>query len=126
MHKKRGPLKKDVRTEATALRGSTRERPMGVNAVSRMDDGNAFFPDPLDGPAQAGEPLAEELAEEFLDSATTAQECGEEMRDEVFAEELGGPFLEDRASMEFANDVDESNPEDAPREPFPTAMRGAR
>jgi hypothetical protein len=98
-------------------------RPVGVERNvhgHRSDDGEAFIHDPQGGPANAHDDLAEDLAESFLDSATSGQE---EIHDEMLTEELGGPFLEGRASMEFADDIDESNPEDAPREPFPTAMR---
>ena len=96
---------------------STRRRP---------DDGEAFLPDPGSGPIRARDELAELVAEEFLQSATSAEESSEDVRDEIVAEELGGPFLEDRASMELARDVDESNPRDATREPFPTAMRAPK
>ncbi len=92
----------------------------------RSDPGTAFLPDPYDRtrpPARAGDPLAESLAEEFLASATSAEEIGEDDRDEVQPEELGGPFTETTAREEFATEPDESNPEDALREPFPTATR---
>ena len=39
-------------------------------------------------------------------------------------EEVGGPFLEEEGIEEVALGTDPSNPEDATREPFPTAMRG--
>lgn len=90
----------------------------------RSDDGEAFVPDPHGGPARTRDALAEELAEEYLESATSAEEVGEDVRDELVPEELGGPFVVDRASMEFARDVDPANPPDATKEPFPTAMRG--
>jgi hypothetical protein len=92
----------------------------------RTDDGAAFFPDPGSGPIRAPDELAELAAEEFLQSATSGEEVGEDVRDEIVTEELGGPFVEDRASMELARDVDGSNPKDATREPFPTAMRAPR
>ena len=98
-------------------------RPMGVERNvhgGRSDDGEAFIHDPQGGPARARDDLAEDLAESFLGGATSGQD---DVHDELVPEELGGPFIEGRASMEFADDVDEMNPEDATREPFPTAMR---
>jgi hypothetical protein len=95
-------------------------------AANRSDPGTAFLPDPYDRtrpPARAGDPLAESLAEEYIASATSAEDIVEDDRDEVRPEELGGPFTETTGREEFANDTDESNPEDAAREPFPTATR---
>lgn len=96
------------------------------DAAKRSDPGAAFLPDPYDRarpPARAGDPLAESLAEGYLTSATSAEEIGEDDRDEVQTEELGGPFTETTGREEFANGSDESNPEDGSREPFPTATR---
>jgi len=95
-------------------------------APRRPDDGDAFLPDPGTGPIRAADELAETLAEEFLESATSAEEVTEDVRDALMAEELGGPFIEDRASLEIVDDADANNPPGATREPFPTAMRGAR
>jgi hypothetical protein len=95
-------------------------------AAKRSDPGTAFIPDPYDGaraPARTGDPLAESLAEEYIASATSAEETLADERDEVQPEELGGPFTETTGREEFANGPDESNPEDAAREPFPTATR---
>ena len=92
----------------------------------RADDGRAFLPDPGSGPTHVSDEFAELVAEEFLASATSAEEVSEDVRDELLPEELGGPFLEDRASMEIVNDIDESNPKGSTREPVPTAMRGSR
>jgi len=96
------------------------------HAAKRSDPGAAFLPDPYDRarpPARAADPLAESLAEDYIASATSAEEIGQDERDEVQTEELGGPFTETTAREEFANGPDESNPEDASREPFPTATR---
>jgi hypothetical protein len=95
-------------------------------SVGRSDEGTAFLPDPYDGtgaPAFTGQNLAETLAEEFVASATTAEESTEGHRDEMQTEELGGPFTETSAQEEFATEPDASNPLDAEREPFPTATR---
>ncbi len=104
---------------APARRGSpSRRRP-------RSDDGNAFIPDPEDGPARSSDDLAESLAEEYLQGATSGGEAvAEEQNDEVVPEELGGPFVETSAREEFAQGVDESNPADAERAALPTSGRG--
>jgi hypothetical protein len=107
-------------------RSVPRAKPMRVEPHRRPDDGEAFIHDPHGGPAHAPDPLAEELAEEFLESATSANEVTEEIRDSVLTEELGGPFIEARASSEFADGVDGANPIDAEREPFPTVMRAPK
>ena len=89
----------------------------------RSDDANAFLPDPGQGPARVDDDLAETLAEEFIVAVTSAEEPGEDVRDEVVPEELGGPFVEVPASEEFDSNPDPSNPPDAEREPFPRAVR---
>jgi hypothetical protein len=86
----------------------------------RSDDGNAFIPDPGDGPAHTRDDLAESLAEEYLRGATSGGEAvAEEQNDEVVPEELGGPFVETSAREEFADGTDESNPADAERAALP-------
>jgi hypothetical protein len=90
----------------------------------RPDGAEAFLPDPEDGGrSHTSDVLAEALAEEFLKSATSAEEAAEAVRDAVIPEEVGGPFVEVRASTEFDRAADESNPPDAVKEPFPRAMR---
>jgi hypothetical protein len=66
-----------------------------------------------------GEPLAEEMGEAFLQSATSGEESEAERRDRILPEESGGPFVRTRASQEFAYDIDESNIAEATREPLP-------
>jgi hypothetical protein len=101
--------------------------PANLHPKSRHpDDGNAFLPDPRDGgPSRVSDDLAENLAEEFVSSATSAEESVEGVRDEIVPEEQGGPFLEVPASREFDGAPDLSNPEDAEREPFPRAVRAS-
>ena len=91
--------------------------------VGRMDDGNAFLPDPGSGPAHTKVDLAEQLAEQFLVSATSAEEAGQEDLDSEMAEERGGPFVVTRASKEFAPGADASNIPEAEATAFPSAMR---
>jgi hypothetical protein len=90
----------------------------------RSDDANAFMPDPEGGPARIHDDLAEGMAEDFLQAATSGEDVTEEAMDEMVAEELGGPFVETSAMEEFATGTDESNPPDAEREPLPLTSAG--
>jgi hypothetical protein len=92
--------------------------------AQRSDSGYAFLPDPGDGPALAGDDLAELLAEDYLLSATTGGDANGDEHEVVVDEEFGGPFVETAESDEFAAGTDESNPEDATAEPLPRAMGG--
>jgi hypothetical protein len=65
------------------------------------------------------EPLAEELGEAFLESATSGEESEPERRERVLPEEDGGPFVRTRAGREFGYGLDESNIAEATREPLP-------
>jgi hypothetical protein len=65
------------------------------------------------------EPLAEELGEAFLESATSGGESESARHERILPEEEGGPFVRTRASQEFAYDFDESNIAEATREPLP-------
>lgn len=87
-----------------------------------MDDGNAFLPDPGDGPARMDDDLAEELAEGFLTSATAGEEMEESMSADV-PEDDGGPYVITTERQELAKGVDASNPEDAEVAAFPSPMR---
>jgi hypothetical protein len=100
--------------------------PFGLAARrhERSDDGNAFIPDPEGGPAHTSDDLAEILAEDFLQAATSGEDVAEESGDEVVPEELGGPFVETSAGEEFASGTDESNPPDAETEPLPLSGPG--
>jgi hypothetical protein len=105
-------------------RVAPRPRPFEPHAVRRSDDADAFFPDPDGGPARVSDDLAETLGESFIEAATTGEDVGDEVGDQVVPEEVGGPFVEAEASREFADDVDEANPEDAEKEPLPRAVAG--
>ena len=63
---------------------------------------------------------AEELGEEVVGKATSGEDQGEDAEDSIDEEENGGPFVETTGRTEYADGVDESNPADAEREPFPT------
>jgi len=93
-------------------------------ARTRRDDhADAFLPDPDGGPARTSDDLAEELAEEFLKSATSGEYVSEDELDQEVPEESGGPFVIHSARSEFGRGVDESNPADAHREAVPSPMR---
>ena len=85
----------------------------------RRDDADAFFPDPGAGPALAPDDLAEELAEEFLASATMAQGQGEDGHEQYVDEEIGGPFVQS-GGREFAHYPGAWSMLGAEREPSPT------
>jgi len=92
----------------------------------RSDSGRAFLPDLGEGPARVTDDLAEELAEGFLNSATSAEESFSGMLEAEQTEEEGGPFIVTSGKEEFADGVDESNPRGAEVEAFPRANGGPR
>jgi len=73
----------------------------------------------VDG-SRSKDDLAEILAEQFVERATTGEEEAEEMLDQEVPEERGGPFVPSTAGAEFAEGTDPSNPKGSKREPFPT------
>ena len=82
-------------------------------------------PNPAEGvPARIDDSFAENLAEEFVEAVTGADDPVEEALEAVVPEELGGPFVETTAADEFAHDIDAANPEDAEREPLPRPVAG--
>jgi hypothetical protein len=72
--------------------------------------------------AKSREPLAEVLGEEFVEAATTGEDVTLETLNGKTPEDEGGPFVVTRSRDEFARGSDASNPSDATREPFPTAL----
>jgi hypothetical protein len=103
-------LPREVKARAARQRGE------------RSDTGDAFMPDPGEGPARIADDLAENLAEDFLLSATAGSDASDDTLAEVVPEEFGGPFIESPGSVEFATGTDESNPADATAEPLPRVM----
>src|ERR1041384_575946 len=103
----------------STMSAKNRQKP-SPQRQGRSDGGDAFFPDPGEGPARVADDLAEELAEEFLASATTGQEQGEEALDQFVEEEIGGPFVTTASTKEFAYGFDESNIPGTPPEAYPT------
>jgi hypothetical protein len=69
--------------------------------------------------ARSTDDLAERLGEEVIEEATSGENEGGDIQDEIVPEERGGPFVVTRASQEFAYEPDASNPKRSRREPFP-------
>jgi hypothetical protein len=102
------------RRDATGHLDAEYERKVRSSWGARRDDDQAF----LSG-FRTAEPLAEELGEAFLESATSGEAREPERHERILTEEEGGPFVRTRASQEFAYDFDESNIAEATREPLP-------
>jgi hypothetical protein len=93
-----------------------------VRPDHRDDDAIAFVAEPIDRrPLRSSDDLAEELAEQFVLGATSGEQAAQDRLEADVPEEVGGPFVETTGPMEFGDEVDETNPEDAAREAFPTA-----
>jgi hypothetical protein len=85
-----------------------------------LPERNALADSPEYIPEAAHDSLAEELGEEVLESATSGDQAAENIRDEDFPEDEGGPFVETTGRQEFAGGTDGSNPADAEPADFPT------
>ncbi len=109
-----------------------------VRVAVQPPDEKALLRDDLgkeDGPARervqpeelirgaADDDLAEELGEEFVQSATSGEQAAQDIRDGEVPEESGGPFVETSGRSEFAYGTDASNPKEAEPAPFPTTRR---
>lgn len=89
----------------------------------RSDDADAFIRDSDSGrPAQSRDVLAVTLGREFVSSATSGEDVGDEELEQEVPEDVGGPFLESDASREYDPHPDASNPAGATKEALPTAM----
>jgi len=98
-------------------------RDVDMDRVLRADSADAFIRHPdEDGAMSTDDDLAETLAEEFVRTATSGEDQTEEALDQMVPEDIGGPFVETGADEEFADGVDESNPEDAEPEAMPRAV----
>ena len=115
--------KRGTKASRRSTDDGVRPRPTPYGHHRRSDDGTAFFPDPEDGPARIPDDLAENLAEDYVQAATQGIEV-EEDHDQIVPEEIGGPFVETTAAEEFAQGIDDANPEDAAREPLPRPVAG--
>jgi hypothetical protein len=90
----------------------------GLRAISKSNawprEAGAF----LKGP-RSKDSLAEELGEEFVQSALSGGDKLQDDRDLFVTEETGGPFVITSETTEFSYINDPSNPKGASREPFP-------
>lgn len=68
-------------------------KPTSLRSHERTDDGNAFLPDTVGTGRGLHGADAQFFAEEFVASALTGESLNEDTRDEVVADEEGGPFL---------------------------------
>lgn len=113
--------KRDASKPATQKQHSKAFLKDARSHAGRSDNGDAFIPDPGSGPARTSDDLAEQVAESFLQSATSGEEAGEEIANAEVPEEMGGPFVTTTGKQEFASGTDASNPADAEVAGFPTA-----
>lgn len=88
------------------------------NDATDEASGRAF----IVGPHSRDE-LAEELGEAFVEAATSGEEAEPNRHDRITEAEVGGPFIETSAGEEFASGTDESNIEEATREPLPRTSK---
>jgi hypothetical protein len=78
------------------------------------DDARAFMTR-----AKSSDAFAEELGEEFVETATSGEDEAEDVFNQTVPEDAGGPFVETSGKQEFAHGTDASNIKGATREPFP-------
>ena len=98
--------------QATHRHHSRRFLDTAQQSAVRPDDGNAFLLDPQDGSETIGDDLGEEIAESFLQSATSGQDASQERLDPEELDEMGGSFVETTAEQELGLDSDASTPEE--------------
>jgi hypothetical protein len=91
---------------AAMLREKSRE--------GRVDDSDKAFVG-----ARAKDPLAEEMGETWVATATSGEDESQDVYSQNVPEDEGGPFVPTTAGQEFAEGTDASNPAGAKREPFP-------
>lgn len=86
---------------------------------TRNDDGGPDSTRAFITGNRSNDELAEELGEAFVEAITSGEESEAERRDQVTPDEYGGPFVYTSGREEYALDADESNIDDATREPLP-------
>ena len=110
-----------VRRDATGHLNPEYERKLRETSLEgKTTDGEskAFL-----GHNESSDPLAEELGESFVQSATSGEDAETERLERVVEEESGGPFVTTPAGQEFAGGTDESNIAEATREPLPRTSK---
>jgi len=128
---KKSTAKKLVAKKAPSTKATPKAKPAKSPPVKRRDGTGHLDPKYaaelralVDHPKDdergfATDALSQELGEEFVETVTSGEDEGTELRDERVTEELGGPFTVTSGGTEFASGVDASNPKRSTREPFP-------
>jgi hypothetical protein len=119
VHRTRKPVKRRDATGHLDPRYAADLRLRSLEYAPRPEEAIAFVAPTR---SRSSEGLAEVLGEEFVETVTTGEEAYLERLNQRGPEDEGGPFVVTRARDEFARGSDPSNPEDATREPFPTAL----
>ena len=111
-----------VRRDATGHLNPEYERKLRETSLENQNtdaEDTAF----LGGKSTSSDPLAEELGESFVQSATSGEDAETERLEQVVEEEFGGPFVTTTAGQEFAAGTDESNIPEATREALPKTSK---
>ena len=128
---KKSTAKKLLAKKAASVKVSAKPKPVKAPAVKRRDGTGHLDPKYAaelralvdrpkdDDRAFPSDALSQELGEEFVETVTSGEDEGNEIRDKRVTEELGGPFTVTSGGTEFASGVDPSNPKRSTREPFP-------
>ena len=88
----------------------------------RSDDGNAFLPESA-ARTGAGDELADLLAENHQAAITTGEALDDQSRDQLTAEEIGGPFVESASQREFgATALSQADEGETERNSLPEAV----
>ena len=116
------PAKKAAKRKAAPRRdGAGHLNPKLAQDLRAQAKANARRKQEERSPSAPSDELAEQLGEEVVTTATTGEDENEDRFNAEVPEDRGGPFVVTSGGDEFADDVDESNPADATREPFPRA-----
>jgi hypothetical protein len=97
-------------------------RSAGIDWVAETGGVEELPSEELRIPDARRDDFREMIGEEVVSSATSGDDAGEEMHEEVVPEEVGGPFVETSAEKELGSGSDESNPPDAEPEPLPRVI----
>src|SRR4051812_50107707 len=115
-----GGKRNGARNAATRNADKGRRPAVDLEHLRRADTADAFMPDPEDGPARIDDDLAENLAEDFLQAATSGED--QDGTHGMVPEEIGGPFIETTGEDEFAAGGGGTQPDG--RTPEPRTRRG--
>ncbi|WP_441292328.1 hypothetical protein ACSRUE_19760 [Sorangium sp. KYC3313] len=116
--------KRDSSVRATSRNHSHDFMAAARRSAGRAESRDAFIPDPDDGPPEVLDELAEQIAEQYVASATSGRgDTTEDYEDRVEPEEIGGPFVITTDEQEIGYSRDSTNPDDGEVEPFPLVHR---